>query len=223
MLKILTVFVVLIASLQFGFAQDALYGLNQYSKHKPADKMDKPVLYDYVQGSPYLTKNFIDGQIMLNIGKTLNVPVRYDIFADQIEYKDSDNKIYLVQNPKAIQLVIIDSLKFNYFEPGKFKNVKGFYELLVLGNYSLYRKYQILLKNPDAAGPGYHSSAAMFIPQDSKYYIMDTDANFIEIKRKKNLLLSGKDSDELVKFIKDHKIKTNKEIDLIRFVGFLNQ
>jgi len=220
----ITIVILFIANIQFCFAQEIIPGMDEYIKHSHMDrKGEKPVDYKYVQGSCYFNDDFIDGRITLNTGQTFEGPIRYDIFTDQIEFKNEANEIFIVQNPSAIRTVFLDSLKFNYFEPGEFANVKGFYELLVLGNYSLYRKYLILLKNPDAAGPGLSSSPAMFIPLDSKYYIMDPDANFREITNKKDLLIPDRDSEELEKFIKANKIKTKKEEDLIRFTEFLNQ
>ncbi len=223
MLRII-IAIVFIVSFQFGFTQNAALGLDEYIKYAHADNNgEKPVLYEYVQGSCYLNDTFIDGQITLDIGKTFQGPIRYDIYADQIEFKNSANEIFIVQNPKAIRMVYMDSLKFNYFEPGLFKDVKGFYEILLIGDYSLYKKYQIFLKNPEAAGPGFQTSVAIFIPQDSKYFIMDPDANFMEINNKKDLLIKGRDTGKLEKFIKDNKIKPKKEQDLIRFTEFLNR
>ena len=220
----ITIFILFIANIQFCFAQEIIPGMDAYIKGSGFDsKVEKPVDYKYVQGSCYLIENFIDGRITLNTGQTFEGPVRYDIYADQIEFKNAANEIFVVQNSRAIRTVFMDSLKFNFFEPGEFENVKGFYELLVLGNYSLYKKFLILLKNPEAAGPGQQSIAAMFIPVDSKYYIMDSDANFTEINTKKDLIIPGRDSNELEKFIKDNKIKPKKEKDLIRFTEFLNQ
>ena len=221
MLRI-TFVILFIANFQFCFAQ-IIPGMDEYIKYSGIDgKVEKPVDYKYVQGSCYLIEDFIDSRITLNTGQTFEGPVRYDIYADQIEFKNPANEIFIVQNPRAIRTVFLDSLKFNYFEPGEFDNVKGFYELLVLGDYSLFKKYLIFLKNPEAAGPGQQTLAAMFIPEDSKYYIMDPDANFRGINNKKDLLLPDRDSDELGKFIKDNKIKPKKEKDLIRFTEFLN-
>jgi len=223
MLRI-TIVILLIANFHFCFAQEIIPGMDEYIKHAQIDRnVEKPVDYKYVQGSCYFNELFIDGRMILNTGQTFEGPIRYDIYADQIEFKNQANEIFTVQNPGIIRTVYLDSLKFTWFEPGDFENVKGFYELLVLGNYSLYKKYQILLKNPEAAGPGISSSAAMFIPLDSKYYIMDTDANFREITDKKDLLLPGRDAAVLEKFIKTSKIKTKNEKDLIRFTDFLNE
>jgi len=218
------IFMLLIASFSFCFGQEIVPGLNEHIKHAPPDgKAEKPIDYKYVQGSCYLNEKFIDGRITLNTSQTFESPIRYDIFADQIEYKNEANEIFTVQNREIIRTIYMDSLKFKYFESGDFENAKGFYELLVLGDYSLYRKYQILLKNPEAAGPGSYSTAARFIPMDSKYYIMDPDDNFIEIIDKKDLLLPGRDTGELEKFIKASKIKPKEVKDLIRFTAFLNE
>ena len=218
-----TIVVLFIASFHVCFAQ-IIPGMDAYIERSGMDrKTEKPVDYKYVQGSCYLNEKFIDSRISLNTGQTFEGPVRYDIYADQIEFKNEANEIFVVQNPQAIRMVYIDSLKFSYFEPGEIANVKGFYELLVLGNYSLYKKYQILLKNPEAAGPGQQTLAAMCIPEDSKYFIMDPDGNFREIANKKDLIIPGRDSNELEKFIKDNKIKFKKETDLISFTEFLNQ
>lgn len=218
-----TFVIILIAGYQFCLAQEIIPGINEHIKHaNPGRNAEKPVDYKYVQGSCYLNEKFIDGRITLNTGQTFESPIRYDIFADQIEYKNEANEIFTVQNSEIIRTVYIDSLQIKYFEPGDFENAKGFYELMVLGDYSLYRKYQILLKNPEAAGPGSYSTAARFIPMDSKYYIMDPDDNFIEINSKKDLLLPGRDSEELEKFIKANKIKPKEVKDLIRITGFLN-
>lgn len=223
MLRIAIV-VLLTATFQFCFAQEIIPGINEHIKHANiGSKAEKQIDYKYVQGSCYLNDRFTDARITLNTGQTFKGPVRYDIFADQIEFKNEANEIYTVQNPGIIRTVYMDSIKFNYFEPGDFEDVKGFYQLLVLGEYSLFRKYQILLKNPEAAGPGSFSNAARFIPLDSKYYIMDPDANFREITNKKDLLLPGRDAAELEKFIKDSKIKVKEEKDLIRFTEFLNR
>lgn len=220
----LTIVLLLMVNIHFCLAQEIIPGINEHIKHShPDGKTEKPVDYKYVQGTCYLNERFTDGRMTLNTGQTFEGPIRYDIFADQFEFKNQANEIFTIQNPGIIRTVFMDSLKFNYFEPGDFENVKGFYELLVMGNYSLYRKYQIILKNPEAAGPGSFSSAAMFIPTDSKYYIMDPDASFTEINSKKDLLLPGRDADELEKFIKASKIKAKDVSDLIRFTGFLNQ
>lgn len=206
-------------------AQDYMGGgIDKYMDYARIDKsMAKPATYHDVQGSPFLYKDFISGQLKLNTGTTYKGSLRYDKYADQIEFRTSDGEVYAVKNPETIQLAILGDSKLNYFEPGEFKGVKGYYEVLVIGNYSLYEKYQVILKDPEAARPYVEAKPAKFLDQDSKYFIMDPDGNFTEIVKKKDLLLKGLNQKNLEAFIKENKIKPSKKEDLIKFVEFLNQ
>ncbi len=186
-------------------------------------KTEKPVDYKYIQGSCYFNEHFTDGRMTLNTDQTMKASSGMIFLPTRLNLKMRQTKSLRCKIRGLYARFIWSSLKFVYFEPGDFENVKGFYQLLVLGNYSLYRKYQVELRNPEAAGPGSFSSAARFIPQDSKYYIMDPDDNFREIINKKDLLLPDRDTGELESFIKAGKIKVKVEKDLIRFTEYLNQ
>lgn len=225
MFRLLSLIILLFAACQISSAQDYMGGgIDKYMDYARIDKsMMKPATYNEVQGSPFLYKDFTSGDLKLNNGTTYKGSLRYDIYADQIEFRTTDGEIYAVKNPESIQLAILDDKKFNYFEPGEFNNVKGYYEVLVIGNYSLYEKYQVVLKDPEAARPYVEAKPAKFIPQDSKFLIMDPDGKFTEINNKKDLLLKSGDQNKIDEFLKEYKIKPSKKEDLIRFVEFLNK
>lgn len=207
----------------YSFTQNYINELDDYINYANIERNSaQPSSYENVQGSPFLNKDFVDGEIKLNIGKTYKGPLRYDIYADEIEFVTSDKVIYTVKNPETIQLVILGDSKFNYFPPGEFKGVKGYYEVLVIGDYSLFEKYQIALKEPQAARPYVEAKPAKFLQQDSKFLIMDPDANFIEINNKKDLLLKDLDQNILEAYLKKNKIKPSDKADLTSFVKFLN-
>lgn len=225
MLRVFISFVLSIIVIGITSAQDYMGGgLDKYMDYARIDKsMTKPATYNDVQGSPFLYKDFISGELKLNIGTVYKGKLRYDIYADQIEFQTSDGEIYSVKNPETVQLAILGDTKFNYFEPNEFKGVKGYYEVLVIGNYSLYKKYQIMLKDPEAARPYVEAKPAKFLQQDSKFFIMDPEGSFTEISKKNDLFLKGVDQNELSAYLKKNKIKPSKKEDLIRFVEFLNQ
>ena len=84
-----TFVILLIANFHFCFAQEIIPGMDDYIKHANLDRnVEKPVDYKYVQGTCYLIEHFTDGRIILNTGQTFEGPIRYDIFADQIEFKN---------------------------------------------------------------------------------------------------------------------------------------
>ncbi|WP_167619779.1 hypothetical protein [Maribellus sediminis] len=207
----------------YSFTQNYINELDDYINYANIDRnSSQPATYDNIEGSPFVYKDFVEGELKLNTGKTYKGPLRYDIYADEIEFVTSDKVIYTVKNPEAIQLAILGETKFNYFPPGEFKGVKGYYEVLVIGDYSLYEKYQIALKDPQAARPYVEAKPAKFLRQDSKFFIMDPDANFTEIGNKKDLLSNDLDKDKLEAFVKKNKIKISDREDLKRFVQFLN-
>lgn len=225
MFKVFTLAIVFQIIVQIASAQDYMGGgIDKYMDYARIDKsMTKPATYSDVQGSPFLYKDFISGELKLNNGTTYKGSLRYDIYGDQIEFKTSDGEIYAVKNPETIQMAILGDQKFNYFESGEFNNVKGYYEVLVIGNYSLFEKYQVILKDPETARPYVEAKPAKFLEQDSKFLIMNTDGQFIEINNKKDLLLGNGDQKKIEQFLKENKTKPSKKEDLIRFVEFLNK
>ncbi len=213
----------LILNIHFCIAQYPILELDDYVNYSHIERtMNRPT-YSNIKGSPFLHENFIEGQIKLDNGRTYQGPLRYDIYSDEIEFKTTDGDIYAVRNPETIQFATLGDVNFNYFEPGEFKDVKGFYQLLIIGDYFLYKKYLVELKDPEAARPYVEAKPARFEIKDSKYYIMDADGFFTEIKNKKDLVLPGLNANKQESFIKSNKISHKDENDLIEFVNFLNQ
>ncbi len=223
MSKPVIIFYLVVFAINFSLAQYPVLELDDYVNYSHIERtMNRPT-YSNIKGSPFLHENFIEGQIKLDNGRTYQGPLRYDIYSDEIEFKTTDGDIYAVRNPETIQFATLGDVNFNYFEPWEFKDVKGFYQLLVIGNYSLYKKYHVNLKDPEAARPYVEAKPARFEIKDSKYYIMDADGFFTEIKNKKDLVLPGLNANKQESFIKSNKIGHKDEIDLIRFVEFLNE
>ncbi len=207
-----------------GLQDRYILGLDQYMNYEHIERnMAKTATYNDVKGSPFMSKEFIDGQIKLNDGKIYKGPLRYDIYADQVEFKTSGGEIYAVQNPETIESAVIGDHIFKYLAPEKNKSIKGFYDVLKEGSYTLLEKHQILLKDPQAARPYIEAQPAKFITKESKFYILDATVNYTEIKSKKDLIVSEANTEKLESFIKKNNIKPSDRNDLIRFVEFLNQ
>ena len=219
-------------SVCFSYAQDELIrmqnryvlGLQDYINYEHIDRnMAKTSSYENIKGSPFISKDFADGQIRLNNGKIYKGPLRYDIYADQIEFKTSTGEIYAVLNPETVDTAVIGKNKFKYLAPEENKSVNGFYEMLVEGNFTLFEKHQIILKDPQAARPYVEAKPARFETKESKFVIQDANGKLTEIKNKNDLLLSESNTEKLELFIKKNKIKPSDKNDMIRFVEFLNQ
>lgn len=213
----------LVFKIAFAAAQGIVYELDDYVNYANLEKtMAKPATYSNVAGSPFLFDDFVEGSIKLDNGAVYKGPLRYDIYADELEFKTTAGEIYTIENPGAIQFVKLGELNFNYFEEGAFANVKGFFEILVVGDYSLYKKHRIILRDPEAARPYMEAKPATFVRPECSYFMMDADGNFVELKNRKDLIFGGVTENQLSLYIKSKKIKEKDEKDLIRFVEFLN-
>jgi hypothetical protein len=207
-------------------AQVQIGGLQEYVDYANINISDNRVNNPYAKfkGSPFLTADFNSGQIELKNGKIYEGLLRYDIYADQIEFKTADGNIYAVRNPEVLGKITIHNSQFISFSKVEGNSISGIYEILADGVYLLIEKHKVELKDPVAAKPYVAAKPASFSTKKSKYFILNLEGEFIEINNKKDLLtLRTEKSNEVEKFIKKNKIKTSKKRDLIKFVNFLNQ
>jgi hypothetical protein len=63
--------------------------------------------YERIEGSPYYTEDFIDGEVHLRNGNSASLPLRYDIFQDEIEFK-SENQILWLKKQNIEYLTLGD-------------------------------------------------------------------------------------------------------------------
>lgn len=140
---------------------------------------------DY-KGSPYLNNNFLNGYIIMNdTVQYKDVPLRYNIFNEQIEYKISDTSYLAIYNPESISEVMIDGKKFIYTDKRKKRfKTKGFYEVLYDGDFKLLVKYHVDFKFEQRA-LGYNTfKPARFLRRVNTFYFKTGDKKPIKVSRK---------------------------------------
>ena len=216
---------VIVLSVSSVKAQVMIGGIQEYldySNINSSDGINNP--YSEFKGSPFMVEDFQEGQIKLNDGKIYEGKLRYDVYADQIEFIISDGKIYAVKNLETVKAVTIGSSGFLSLSKEAGNSLDGIYEVLVEGDYLLIEKHLVELKDAKPAQPYIEAKPATFFTKKSKYLILNMDGEFVEIKDKKDLLtMKTKKSDELENYVKKHKVKTSQKKDLIDFTNFLNK
>src|SRR5436190_353380 len=90
--------------------QSSQYGLNLHDHQlikvaKQGLKIDEAAL---VEGTAYLNENFEAGDVQTGQGNFKTVPMRYDIFHDQIEFKQNDNVYILDPDPNIVKITLSD-------------------------------------------------------------------------------------------------------------------
>lgn len=183
--------------------------------------------YVDIMGDPYLFKAFTNGKLFLTDGKTFDINVRFDIYANQIHFKVK-GEIFAVIHPENVALIQADSLKFIY---SKYVNTSGeeaskeysYFILKTDGVCKLLIKKQMRIQ--DAVPPQLYQEAkpAKFILTDDTYYLKLNDESAVRIRNEKELLLVlAAKKDAIASFVHKNKLKIKDIEDMVKIVSFYN-
>ncbi len=185
------------------------------------------VNYSNIQGDPFLFKDFIPGSITLKTGEALPLYLRYDIFTDEMQFRQKD-EIYVLINTEDISLIMMDTLRFVYTRymksPGDISSIQNSWFLLKEdGKCRLLIKKNLRLQSAEDAKPYQLAKPGKFIHTNDSFYLQPEGQNALRVTSKKDILniLSDKTS-ELNKFIDSGKLGAKDINDLRKIVAFYN-
>lgn len=177
-----------------------------------------------VQGSRYENDSFLLSTVETLKDTFYNVPMRYNIFEDVIEFKDNTNQLFLLDPLMTIKKVTIDDLVLvvrPYNLDGQIKT--GFFILLSDGKVNLLSK-KIIKFQPliPAKALQYENTPAKFLNAPDQYYarIGNNPAVLIN-KLKKTIELFPDHQKSLLSFADRRKLGKNKE-DLLKLWEYYN-
>lgn len=188
------------------------------------------VLNESVEGSPYINEKFLPASISASEGDVFYV--RYNALNDEFEVKGDNNKAYALNRYRRDIVIEILPLKKTY-------QVIGFYDdeqnenfgyFLYLSNQDaktvLFKKEKVIFIDEQKASTGYDTNdPAKYKRVNDKFFIkLDGSKILSELPSKKKSLakLFPNHEDIVLKYIKDNRIKTSKEDDLIQLVNYIN-
>jgi len=215
-------------------AATPLFAQNLVTQRKVAffteyvDRFNTNEIYDInapgaYQGSPYYNNSFLLGNVYYN-NKLLqkNIALRYNVFADEMEFKksitDDDDSAQAIIKSQDI-FVTIGSVAF-VFIPSK-----GYFEAIYDGiNYSFIKKITKKYYPPRPAANTYDQGALASFQEKETYFIYTKEGAIYEFPKSKNkrLKVFGNSQKEVSKYIKENKLNIEKEKDLKRVIIFLD-
>lgn len=179
--------------------------------------------YTEIESTPYMSEDFKPGEVYTKNNILYKGPLRYNIYADEIEFKVNDI-VYWIAEPQKIKYIKIEKSTFIYFHSDEKKNKKGsFYELLVEGKCQLLLKRNTVFLKAEAAKPYQDPKPAQFKVGNDTYLLLIDNGLPQLITNKKSIInaLSEKSSD-ISKYIKKQKISIKEKGDLIKLVKYYN-
>jgi len=180
----------------------------------------KTFTYKDVVGSPYLIDEFIEGTIDLKDTIPVKLPIRYNIFRDEIEYR-MNGLNYVFGNPQSLKSVTLGESVLVYLP---FIEKGGYFEVNEMGKCALFQKRLVKLKPAEEpkAIVGVAVPAEFVRKFDVYYLVLDENKSY-KIKNMKSVLIALNDQQTKIKnYIKQEKIKNVKKNNLIKIVKYYN-
>ncbi|WCO02060.1 hypothetical protein [Psychroserpens ponticola] len=188
------------------------------------------VLNESVDGSPYTNKEYLPAKISAAEGSTFFV--RYNAMRDEFEVKGQNNKAYSLNRYRRDIVVEIVPLKkkyqvFGYFDEKQNENF-GYFVYLSDSNAStvLLKKERITFIGEKRAVTSYDTPrSARYKRWDDKFFMkLGEDKIVKELPRGKKAIskLFPEHKTAVFTFLKENKIKTSREEDLVQLMNYVN-
>ncbi|WP_312341029.1 hypothetical protein [Chryseobacterium binzhouense] len=177
----------------------------------------KDFRYEYkdVKGSPYLNNDFQFAQI----GDYKNIPMRYNSYTDEFEFKKDDLN-YILPKEDNLSPIIFQNRDKQFV----LQNINGNMQYLeeINSEAKLFKKYTTIFKELKRASTTYEQDSPPSFEQiPPKYYIIKKDGTAVEFSKKKIENSFPEKYKALKVYIKKNNLNYEREADLIRMAIFL--
>lgn len=174
-----------------------------------------------ITGSAYLSDEFTIGNIITNTDITYSgIPLRYNIYNDNMEFKLSDDSALAISNPGMMKEIQIGEEVFIYCYDQNHKG--GYYSRKVDGEIEVLSKYVIIFNEPEPPIPFREAKPPSFSKRPNELFLKVGDHFPVRIANKKDLEAAlGEQSAKALSLIKKEKLNIKKEADLIKLAQLI--
>ena len=179
-----------------------------------------------IEGSPYLNDEFINGTIYTTSQtKYVDVPLRYNIFNEQIEFKSDDGVVQALAAPETVERVEFGEYKMVYAPFMISRKIRrSFFKEIESGDRAvLLARPQVFFKEAKEPAAYQEAEPPKFLRKSDDYFIRIEKESAVLISRKKDLEEVFPDHKNKVdSFIKKNKVKPNNSERMAELVQFYN-
>ncbi len=188
----------------------------------------KEDLYRNIEGSPFLNNNFADGVLITNDSIMYeNVPLRYNIFKDEMEFLITpDDGPRIIGNPRNFLYFILDDRLFAYKAfMEKDRPVYKYFEIVRTGKCQVLKRKNVVYVEPQQSRGIVGSSPAKFEERRDSYYLQFGTLSPVEVNLRRRSILDAFDQkrDEIAAFVNDNNLSYRNPDDLIKMAEYYNR
>jgi len=176
-----------------------------------------------IEGTPYLTETYDSANVFTSKGTYFGVPMRYNIHADYIEFKQAD-VLYILDPRPDINLVDFGSYKLVVHKKEiDGKTLLGFYALLDSGKVTLMSKKMVSFREKrPPKGLEYNGSPAKYSRLADEFVFKIGNGELLKVTSVKKMIDNFPDKQkELTDFANREKISKNEK-ELTKLVRYYN-
>lgn len=176
------------------------------------------------EGSPFLNEQFIAGQVVSAGKKYTSVPLRYNIFNDQMEFRLNDLTYALYPEARIVKVVLGDEIYVVEKYDIKGKLDYGYLTRLDSGKLTVFAKKIVRFTDKQEAKALESSNTpAKFTRAADIYYYKIGNGQVTKAGSLKNLIASlPENQTQLEAYAKKEKLSTRNEEDLKKLAAFYN-
>jgi hypothetical protein len=179
---------------------------------------------DDFEGSPFLSEDFVVGDVYSNQKSYRNILLRYNIFNDNMEFKQNNTTYALYPEPRITKVRLEDEIYVVEKHEVKGKMIYGYLERLDSGKVILLSKKIVrFTEKQDPKALESASKPARFTRTQDEYYYKIDNGEVSKVGSLKNLIESLPDKkDDVTSYAKKEKISTRNEAELLKLVKYYN-
>jgi hypothetical protein len=210
-----------------GLKAQSIQGLQEFYKQFKSSQFQQGILFreTEIDGSPHENSDFVLGVVATKSDlKYENIPLRYNIYNDEIEFKSDEGTILALTPPEFIDYIMIAQEKYIYipYAIGN-KLLRGYFKVIAEGKASLLVKQNVNYKDAELPQAYKDAVPARFIRMQDDFYIRFEQLEAFRVANKKELTGVLKDkASEMDDFMKKHKTRFNKLEDMQKLVNYYN-
>lgn len=177
------------------------------------------------EGSPYSNEKFIKGNVEMRDGSLYkNIPLRYNIYFDHMEF-ERDKKAYYIVETGEILTVKFDDKTYVYETYSKHNKIKSsFFLLHTTGKVQLLEKQKVDFKYAEKEAAYKEAKPARFKESPSNFYVKFEGKPAMEIKRRKDIAkLFPSHKEEIAKYVKKKRVSIRDVAELKDVIAYYSE
>jgi len=179
----------------------------------------------------FSTRMFHKGWLVTEDQDTVRGEVKYDLETNAVQIVKPGGKVSSFSSKKILYFEIYDNLLKTYrqfysipYQVESNYKIPILFEVLYEGKTSLLVREKIIMTTDPYSQAYFNGPSATSEKLSFTYYFVDTQGNMQMYNGKKNHLFEilDENSNQVKKYVKDNKLKTDEMRDIVRITAFYN-